>query len=133
MSFDDTIPDIWCLMSVILASWRFAMVWDEDFDPKIRTFWVFEGGGKENGAWSIDRWVLYENSNSALLKMRIGILGMAAGRECFVLGEEQKSYNFWSRSDLIVTKSGPTSSISTPICILFAFNNISTKNLIHYY
>jgi len=26
------------------------MVWDEDFDPKIRTFWVFEGGGKENGA-----------------------------------------------------------------------------------
>jgi len=29
------------------------MVWDEDFDPKIHTFWVFEGGGKENGAWSM--------------------------------------------------------------------------------
>jgi len=26
------------------------MVCDEDFDPKIRTFWVFEGGRKENGA-----------------------------------------------------------------------------------
>jgi len=26
------------------------MVWDEDFDPKNRTFWIFEGGGKENGA-----------------------------------------------------------------------------------
>jgi len=26
------------------------MIWDEDFDPKIRTFRVFEGGGKENGA-----------------------------------------------------------------------------------
>jgi len=26
------------------------MIWDEDFDPKNRTFWVFEGGGKENGA-----------------------------------------------------------------------------------
>jgi len=26
------------------------MVWDEDYDPKIHTFWVFEGGGKENGA-----------------------------------------------------------------------------------
>jgi hypothetical protein len=33
-----------------LASCRFSMIWDEDFDPKIRTFWVFEGGGKENGA-----------------------------------------------------------------------------------
>jgi len=27
----------------------------------------FEGGGKENGAWSMDWWVLYENSNSTLL------------------------------------------------------------------
>jgi len=26
------------------------MIWDEDFNPKNRTFWVFEGGGKENGA-----------------------------------------------------------------------------------
>jgi len=34
---------------------------------------------------------LYENSNSALLKMRRGNLGMAAGCECFVLREEQKS------------------------------------------
>jgi len=25
------------------------MIWNEDFDPKIRTFWVFGGGGKENG------------------------------------------------------------------------------------
>jgi len=25
------------------------MIWDDDFDPKNRTFWVFEGGGKENG------------------------------------------------------------------------------------
>jgi len=25
-----------------------------DFDPKIRTFWVFEGEGKENGVWSMD-------------------------------------------------------------------------------
>jgi len=30
------------------------MIWDEDFDPKIRTFWVFEGGGKENDASSMD-------------------------------------------------------------------------------
>jgi len=30
------------------------MVLDEDFEPKIRTFWVFGGGGKENGAWSMD-------------------------------------------------------------------------------
>jgi len=41
------------------------MIWVEDFDPKNRTFLGFEGGGKENGAWSMDRWVLYENSNSA--------------------------------------------------------------------
>jgi len=26
------------------------MIWDEDFDPKNRTFWVLECGGKENGA-----------------------------------------------------------------------------------
>jgi len=30
------------------------MIWDEDFDPKNHTFWVFEGRGKENGAWSSD-------------------------------------------------------------------------------
>jgi len=29
------------------------MIWNEDFDPKFCTFWVFEGGGKENGAWSM--------------------------------------------------------------------------------
>jgi len=23
------------------------MIWNEDFDPKILTFWVFGGGGKE--------------------------------------------------------------------------------------
>jgi len=23
------------------------MIWNEDFDPKIRTFWVLGGGGKE--------------------------------------------------------------------------------------
>jgi hypothetical protein len=23
------------------------MIWNEHFDPKIRTFWVFGGGGKE--------------------------------------------------------------------------------------
>jgi len=23
------------------------MIWNEDFDPKIHTFWVFGGGGKE--------------------------------------------------------------------------------------
>jgi len=45
MSFDDTIPDIWCLMSVETC-FRFAMIWDVDFDPKNRNFWVFEGGGK---------------------------------------------------------------------------------------
>jgi len=26
------------------------MIWNEDFDQKFRTFWVFEGRGKENGA-----------------------------------------------------------------------------------
>jgi len=30
------------------------MIWDEDFDPKNSTFWVFEDGGNENGAWSLD-------------------------------------------------------------------------------
>jgi hypothetical protein len=30
------------------------MIWDEDFNPKIRTFWVFEGGEKENGVCSMD-------------------------------------------------------------------------------
>jgi len=30
------------------------MIWDVDFDPKNHNFWVFEGGGKENGAWSLD-------------------------------------------------------------------------------
>jgi len=30
------------------------MIWDVDFDPKNHKFWVFEGGGKENGAWSLD-------------------------------------------------------------------------------
>jgi len=30
------------------------MIGNEDFYPKFRTFWVFEGGGKENGAWSMD-------------------------------------------------------------------------------
>jgi hypothetical protein len=30
------------------------MIWDEDFGPKICTFFVFEGGGKENGDWSMD-------------------------------------------------------------------------------
>jgi len=29
------------------------MIWDVDFDPKNRNFWVFEGGGKENGACSL--------------------------------------------------------------------------------
>ena len=39
------------------------MIWDEDFDPKNRTFWVFEGGGKENGAWcnAHVRFVIYLN------------------------------------------------------------------------
>jgi len=26
------------------------MIWNEYFDLKNRTFWVFGGGGKENGA-----------------------------------------------------------------------------------
>jgi len=30
------------------------MIWDEDFDPRNCTFWIFEGGGKENGAWSLN-------------------------------------------------------------------------------
>jgi len=30
------------------------MIWDEDFDPKFRSFWVFEGGENENVAWSMD-------------------------------------------------------------------------------
>jgi len=30
------------------------MIWYEDFDPKNRTFWVLEGGEKENGVWSMD-------------------------------------------------------------------------------
>jgi len=30
------------------------MIWDEDFDQKNRTFWIFEAGGKENGAWNMD-------------------------------------------------------------------------------
>jgi len=47
MSFDDTIPDICCLMSVETC---FLTIWDEDFDPKNQTFWVFEGGGTRNGA-----------------------------------------------------------------------------------
>jgi hypothetical protein len=29
----------------------FLTICNEDFDPKIRTFWVFGGGGKGNGAW----------------------------------------------------------------------------------
>jgi len=30
------------------------MIWNDGFHPKNHTFWVFEGGGKENGAWSMD-------------------------------------------------------------------------------
>jgi len=30
------------------------MIWNEDFDPKNHTFWVFGGGWKENGASSLD-------------------------------------------------------------------------------
>jgi len=26
------------------------MIWNDDFHPEIRTFWVYEGGGKENDA-----------------------------------------------------------------------------------
>ena len=39
------------------------MIWNEDFDPKIRTFWDFGGGGKEK-KWScvVACWVLNENS-----------------------------------------------------------------------
>jgi hypothetical protein len=29
------------------------MIWNEYFDPKISTFLVFGGGGKENGRWSM--------------------------------------------------------------------------------
>jgi len=79
------------------------MIWDEDFDPKNRTFWVFEGGGKENGAWSMDWWVLYENSHSAFLNLRMGIFDMAVGLECFVLGEEQNSYSYDAVLLLILT------------------------------
>jgi len=28
----------------------FLTICNDDFHPKIHTFWVFEGGGKENGA-----------------------------------------------------------------------------------
>jgi len=30
------------------------MIWSKDFDPTFHTFWVFEGGVKENGVWSMD-------------------------------------------------------------------------------
>jgi len=30
------------------------MIWNEDFHQKNRTFWVFGGGGEENGPWSMD-------------------------------------------------------------------------------
>jgi len=39
------------------------MICNEDFDPKNRTFWVFGGGGKENGAWNMVYWVLNKNGN----------------------------------------------------------------------
>jgi len=38
------------------------MVWNEDFDLKIRTFWVFGGGGKEKWSCVVVCWVLLENS-----------------------------------------------------------------------
>ena len=41
----------------------FLMICNEDFDPKNRTFWVFGGGGKENGAWNMVYWVLNKNGN----------------------------------------------------------------------
>jgi len=44
------------------------MIWNEDFDPKICTFWVFRGGGKEK-KWSfmVACWVLNENSTQRAL------------------------------------------------------------------
>jgi hypothetical protein len=38
------------------------MIWNEDFDPKIRTFWVFGGGGKEKWRCVVVCWVSIENS-----------------------------------------------------------------------
>jgi len=35
------------------------MIWNEDFDPKNRTFWVFGGGGKEKWSVNMDYWVLF--------------------------------------------------------------------------
>jgi len=36
---------------------------NEDFDPKIHTFWVFGGGWKEIELGNMDCWVLNKNSN----------------------------------------------------------------------
>jgi len=33
------------------------MIWNEDFDPKIHTFWVFGGGGKKKWSFVVACWV----------------------------------------------------------------------------
>jgi len=38
----------------------FLMIWNEDFDPKIHTFWIFGGGGKEKWSVNMDCWILFE-------------------------------------------------------------------------
>jgi hypothetical protein len=38
------------------------MIWNEYFDPKIRTYWVFGGGGKEKWSCVVACWILFENS-----------------------------------------------------------------------
>jgi len=43
----------------------FLTIWNEDFDPKIRTFWVFgflEVEGKKKWSCVVAYWVLNENS-----------------------------------------------------------------------
>jgi len=44
------------------------MIWNEDLDPKIRTFWDFGGGGIEKKrSCVVACWVLNENSTQRTL------------------------------------------------------------------
>jgi len=80
MSFVDTLPVLWCLMNVETCSWRFAMIWNEDFDSKIRTFWFL--GIERKKKWSFVDACLIQNENNthrelnhvAQINLRRGIL-----------------------------------------------------------
>jgi len=95
------------------------MIWNEDFDQKICTFWVFGGGGKEK-KWSclVVCWVLNENSTQRDLAHRT-----YKGKIIFSLENERKEPNStWNNTSKIKLSTELDASFivspSTPLVVV---------------